>query len=130
MTTVSLFMPPKSDEAVKQGVVKLLEAARDVGLNLEPQGFAMAWLSDHTRVVLASTDGKVTGLGILVFGRRYYDEEISATVLVAAGEARAEVLKFMLDSAKVLGAVEFFYEEAPGDTIGGEATPLRRLRVN
>lgn len=129
MTTVTLFMPPKDNEATKQGVIRLLTIAQELEVPVESQGFAMAWLSDHTRMFIASEGDKATGLGILVFGRRYYDADISATILVAKGPARQELLKFMADSAKVLGAVELFYETQSGDTLGGEPTPLRRVAI-
>jgi hypothetical protein len=129
MTSISLFMPPKDDEATKQGVLRLLNIAQELQIPVEPQGFAMAWLSDHTRMFIASEGDKTTGLGVLVFGRRYYDADISATILIAKGPARQELLKFMSDSAKVLGASELFYETETGDSLGGEPTPLRRVMI-
>lgn len=129
MPKIELVLPSKKKEDVREDIVKLLEAATAVGLTLEPQAFTMAWLSDHTRVFVATEDGKTTGFAIMAFGRRYYDAEQSASVLVAEGEARNDLLKFMFDAARVLGAKMFYYESTVDDVLGGEPTPLKFVEI-
>lgn len=129
MPKIELILPSKKKEDIREDIVRLLEAATAVGLSLEPQAFAMAWTSDHTRVFVATENGKTTGFSIMAFGRRYYDAEQSASVLVAEGEARDDMLKFMLDAARVLGAKMFYYEATADDVLSGEPTSLRFLEI-
>lgn len=113
-------------EKNKANMLKLLEAAAACEVSLEPQGFAYSWASDSTRVVVATEGDKPVGFGIMSFGRRWFDETPTASVLVAGGPARRDVLQFLLDMAGVLGAQKLFYE---GDELGGEIAELRVVTV-
>ena len=124
---INIINVPRDENAIKDGAIKLLQAAEAVGLKVEPQGFASAWLSDNMRMAIATDGDKVVGLGALAFGRRYYDEEVSSTILFAKGPARAQLLQFFCDSARVLGASCVYYECEMGDTIGGNPRNVFRL---
>lgn len=124
---VNIVNVPRTDEAIEEGAIKLLKAAEAVGMKVDPHGFATAWLSDNMRMAIATDGDKVVGLGGLAYGRRYYDEEASATILFAKGPARAEMLQFLCDSARVLGASCVYYECEMGDTIGGNPRNVFRL---
>ena len=53
---VNIVNVPRTDEAIQEGAIKLLKAAEAVGLRVDPHGFATAWMSDNTRMAIA-TDG-------------------------------------------------------------------------
>lgn len=129
MPKITPVLPPKNEDGVKAALEKLLSAAKAVGVPLELDGFVRSWLSDGTRVVVAYEGDTPTGFGIMAFGRRFFDEAFTASVIVAAGKDRAAMLEFMLDMARVLGATRLFYEAEDGDTIGGEPAAMKVVEV-
>jgi hypothetical protein len=129
MPKVVPVIAPKDEAGIKAGLVNLLKAANALKIDIEPQGFAMAWLSDSTRIILATEGDQPVGMGIMAYGRRYYDSDVSASMLVAAGPARKDVLRFAFDMAKILGAHKFYYEAEPGDDLGGTQADMRMLEV-
>lgn len=129
MPKITPIMPAKSEEALKASLKKMLEAAAALDVALDPDGFARAWLADSTRVVLAYEGDKPTGFGIMAFGRRYYDGNMTASVLTAAGPDRPAVLEFLRDMCRVLGVQTLFYEAEEDDTLGGNPTNMRMVEV-
>lgn len=118
---------PSSDEAKsKENIVKLLEAAAALGVPLDPQGFAHFWVNDSARVVVAYEGDKPTGWGVMSCGRRFFDGNLTASVIQAEGPDRKAVLLFLLDMARMLGAGTLFYE---GDELGGEEANMKMLTV-
>lgn len=125
-------LPPKEEQDVKEGLVTLLKHAEAVGAALDVTGFAHAWLSDYTRVVVAISDDGVTtlGFGILVYGTQFHaPDEPTASALMAKGFARKEILAYMKDCAVMLGARTFIYEHEEGDDLGGEPSAVRQLKI-
>lgn len=129
MLKLTPILPSKNEDQLKQQLKTLLEASTALGVSLDPDGFARSWLSDSTRVVLAHEDDKPVGFAIMAFGRRYYDDAFTASVITAVGPARPQVLEFLLDMAKVLGAEVLFYEAEDGDTIGGTLANMKMVEV-
>lgn len=126
---VEIVMPGKTEESVKEGLLRLLQAASETGVPIEGESFARAWMSDNTRVFVATDEGKVKGFAIMAFGRRYYDPQPSASILLAEGEARNELLSFMFDTARVLGSKIVYFEGKSDDTIKGEPIDMRYLEI-
>lgn len=126
---IEVVLPGRTEEAVKTQLLRLLEAASAVSVTLDAESFARAWMSDNTRVFLATDEGKPVGFAIMAFGRRYYDPQPSASVLVAEGPARNELLKFMVDTAKVLGSKIMYYEGKVDDELRGESLDMRYLEI-
>lgn len=126
---VELMMPANNEEKVKNDLLRILVAAKELGVPLDGDTFSRAWFSDNTRVCLASDGGKDVGIGIMAFGRRYYDAEQTASVLIAEGPARNTILEYLLDMARVLGARHMYYEARVDDTIKGEQTQQHVIEV-
>lgn len=126
---ITPILPPKNEADVKPALDKMLLAARALKVNLNPEGFVQAWLSDNTRVVVAYDEDKPVGFAIMVCGRRYFDERFTASILMAQGPARVQLLEFLLDMARILGAEALFYEHEDGDTLGGSAANMRVVEV-
>ena len=126
MPTLKMPQPTQDAEAAKAALTKLLQAAADVGVALDPQGFAQFWVTDSARVVVAYEGEKATGLGMFTFGRRFFDGDLSASVLLAEGADRVAVLQHIRNVAEVLGATKIFYE---GDELGGETAEMRVVTV-
>jgi hypothetical protein len=130
MPRIVPILPPTSEDSVKDGLVQLLKVAKALNLNLDVNGFTHAWLSDYTRVFVATEGDTPVGMGILAYGTQYHaPEEISASILLVAGPARKELLEFMRDSALMLGAKFLLYEAEEGDTLGGELSRVTKLRI-
>jgi hypothetical protein len=130
MLKIAPILPSKNEEQLKAQLKVMLEAAATLGVALDPDGFARSWLSDSTRVVVAHEDDKPVGFAILAFGRRYYDDAFTASVITAVGSARPRLLEFLLEMSKVLGAQVLFYEAEDGDTIGGTLANMKMVEVN
>lgn len=122
------ILPSPTDEAkLKEQLNLVMEAAAACNFALDLQGFVRTWLMETARCVVSyDDDNKPTGIGFMVAGRRWFDEENSASVLFYHGPSAIEILKYLKDTAFMLGAMKFFYE---GDALGGEQADLRMLRL-
>lgn len=129
MPRIVPILPPSQEDKVKAALDTLHAAATALGLTLDLDGFVRSWLSDNTRVVVAYEGETPVGFAIMAFGRRYYDANMTASVLLAEGPARPAVLEFLVDMARMLGVQTLFYEAQDGDTIGGEQADMRAVRV-
>jgi hypothetical protein len=126
MPKIVPILPSQDEAKSKENIVKLLEAAAALGVALDPQGFAHFWVTDSARVVVAYDGDKPTGWGIMTHGRRFFDGNITASVLQAEGPDRKAVLDFLLDMARMLGASTLFYQ---GDELGGEPSDMKIVTV-
>lgn len=126
MPKVQALLPSDNAETVKTRLTQMLKAAADVGVALDPAGFAHQWLQDSTRIVLAYEGDKATGFGIFSFGRRFYDADLTASIVLAEGPDRVAVLQHIKNMAEVLGVTKIFYE---GDELGGEPAGMRVVTV-
>ena len=122
-------LPPEDFDTFRAEVVRVYGVAKHLNIELEPEGFARAFQQDNMRLFIA-TDGDehtVVGMGMMVFGAKFFDDERTATVIFCEGPARNKLLEHMRDSCVILKARQFLYEQREGDTLGGDATPLRRV---
>lgn len=129
MPKIVPVLPPKDEAGVKAALERVLNVAKHLKLTLSPEGFVAAWLSDNTRVVIAHEGEEPVGFAIMAFGRRYFDENFTASVLVAEGPARPQVLEFLRDMATMLGAERMFYEHEDGDTLEGVQADMRMVEL-
>lgn len=128
-TKITPVLPPKNKEGIEAAVKNLFEALKALSITVDPDGFVRAWLSDSTRIVLATEDGKPVGVAAMAFGRRYYDQRFTASVLFCTGPAWAQVLSHMKDMAVVLGAEMLIYEPAGDDPLGGKDAGVKFLEL-
>lgn len=126
---IELVMPGNTEESIKNGLLRLLQAASAVGVPLDGEAFARAWMSDNTRVFIATEEGKFQGFAIMAFGRRYYDAQPSSSILVAEGPARNQLLSFMVDTSRVLGSKVMYFEAKVDDELEGERLDMRRVEL-
>lgn len=126
---IAPIMPPRDKAAIEAAVTRMFKLMQELSVKTDPDGFVRSWMGDNTRVVMAEEDGVPKGIATMVFGRRFYDERFTASVLFAAGPARNEILHYMKDMAAVLGAEVFIYETEDGDTLVGEDGNVRFVRL-
>lgn len=110
---------------------EIMKAVMATESKVDGNALAQAWLGDYTRVfVSVDQEGKYNGIGIMVHGRRYYDEHDTGSVLLCRGAGRQVLLQAMADLSRVLRLHCLFYQEEPGDTLGGEAVTMRQLKLD
>lgn len=129
MPRIVPIIPPSEEDKVKAALDKLHAAATALNISLDLDGFVRSWLSDSTRVVVAYEGETPVGFAIMSFGRRYFDANMTASVLLAEGPARPALLEYLVEMARMLGAQTLFYEAQEGDTIGGDAADMRVVKV-
>jgi hypothetical protein len=130
---VSVAMPPAigsaSQDVVNAAAMDMLKAAAALDVELDVQGFLQAWMTDGVRVFIARDGDEVRGFGLMVYGRRWHDARITASVLVAKGPGREKLLEFMMDTAKVLGAEVMFFEAEAGEAPRGADAGVRVVKL-
>ena len=94
-------------------IIKMAREKYDYGL--EPEDFAMAWFMRKIRVAeLLTDDGKtVEGTVVWITGTKWYDSEITTTVLVILApddEKRKALIDYVIDISKMAGAVKLYYD--------------------
>jgi hypothetical protein len=129
MPAITPVLPSQDAERLKAQAEKLIKALQDTGAVVDFDGFARAWMSDSVRAVVAQEGDTYTGLAVMVQGRRWFDPVPSATILVLAGPARAQLLPYLRDMAAMLGAQKLYWDAQPGDPFEGEQGPGRVLAL-
>lgn len=126
MPRVVPVLPSQDEKKLQDQFKTIMEAAAAVDLPLDMHGLAKTWLADTSRLVIAYEGDTPTGIGFMVTGRRWFDDESSASVLFSQGTDSKAVLEYLRETAIIMGCVKFFYE---GDALGGELSDLRMLRL-
>jgi len=131
MHKVELISATRDEAEASKRLIRLLKATHELKISVDGQGFAESWMSDHTRVFIAtdSATGETTGMGLFVFGRRWFDADMTATVVFCMGPGRDGILQFMADTCKILGVNELFFEGDEGDTLPTTPVDMRCYKV-
>ena len=126
MPRVIPMLPSHDEKKLQEQFKIIMEAAAAVELPLDMHGLAKTWLADTSRLVIAYEGDTPTGIGFMVTGRRWFDDESSASVLFSQGTDSKAVLEYLRETAIIMGCVKLYYE---GDEMGGELSDLRMLRL-
>jgi hypothetical protein len=130
--SIKPILPTRDDAQNRVMYKRVLDTAAAVGKPLDAQEFVTVWVSDAHRTFIAEDDGTPVGFAHMAFGRRYFDADFTASLLVLGATTpavRQSMLLFVRDSAKLLGATELFFAAEDGDTLVSEPTPLRVHRI-
>lgn len=124
------FEMPKTDDSARSEQFKMImAAAAALKISLDIENFAYAWVGDTTRVALAHEGDTPVAFALMVHGRRYFDVQASASVLLCEGPARVQMLEFLKESASVLGADVLYYQQREGDVLQGENVVMVAVKV-
>lgn len=126
------FIIPNIDtqDGVRQQFEEVMQCFKDINLTVDTDGFAMTWASENTRVAVAKDEaGKCLGVAVMCFGRRWYDAESTASVIMLEGAARRELMQFLRDSCKILGVSYIYLQKEPGDEYSGEEVVMLKMKV-
>lgn len=126
------FIIPNIDtqDGVRQQFEEVMQCFKDINLTVDTDGFAMTWASENTRVAVAKDEaGKCLGVAVMCFGRRWYDAESTASVIMLEGAVRRELMQFLRDSCKILGVSYIYLQKEPGDEYSGEEVVMLKMKV-
>lgn len=131
--SIATVMPAQDEKTSQERIRRLLTAARDMGVALDPHGYTLSWMADNSRSFIGvDEDHNTVAFAHLAFGRPYHNAEFSATVMVLAAKdqaLRTQVLGYLRDVSKMLGASVMLFEGKEGDTFPSEPMPLRAHRI-
>lgn len=111
---------PRDEAGIRAAVELLSKAAKAAEFALEPEGLVRALVNDTMRLVVAVEADTAVGLAAMAYGTRWFDPDMTATIVFAEGRGRAEMLQYLRNMAEMVGARRVFYEHAEGDTLGGQ----------
>lgn len=115
-----LAVQPPADESKLAEVGKeLYDAAHTLGIQLEIQGFLMAWLNGTRVLIERDADGKIVSMALLACGQRWTHNDFKASLLAIAGNIEP-MLEFVKQICSALGATSLFYELEEPEDRGGQ----------
>ncbi len=128
---IKIVTPPLNDpDGLRANFEEIVDCARALGQVIDTDGFAMTWAADNTRVVLArGDDGQWAGMGVMCYGRRWYDDETTGSVIMLTGPARKQVMDYYLQIAPILGVSHIYLQKEPGDAWEGETVAMVKIKV-
>lgn len=107
----SVEQPPKDDTALAAKGKEIVEAAKALGLNLDTEGFLLAWLNGTRVLVERDASNEIIGFALVAIGHRWLHNDFTASVLDIRGPNREGMLAFLTTIANALGATDIFIED-------------------
>lgn len=108
---LEVISPPGDEKLLAEIGAALVNEAKDLGLNMDYEGFLMAWIGTGVRVIVArESDGSVKGILLLAIGQRWLHNDFSSSVLAINGVYKEEMLEFAVNMAKAIGATKMYVE--------------------
>lgn len=121
----SVVQPPKDEAAFAKVGQELVLAAKNLGLNLDTEGFLFSWTSGTRVVVQRDSADAIVSFALVTIGKRWVHSDFTASVLEIRGN-REPTLNFIKTISNALGATSLFIEE---ETLLEETPELRRYVV-
>lgn len=120
---------PKEEKAITEAFGRILKAVTATGVVVDPEGLGQAWMGDNTRLCIAYDGEQPKGFALMIYGRRWYDVSMTASVIICEGDARPQLMEHLKQLALVLGAESFIFDHRDGDPFDGEPTDLRVVHL-
>lgn len=125
---IEVLAPVGDDNKIAEIGAEIIKAGKALGLELDYQGFLMAWVGTGVRVFVARDDSNmIVGILLLAIGERWLHKDYSASVLAVYGQYEDELLDYGKNVAKAIGATKMYYE-LPGAAISTEGYIDRTMR--
>jgi len=105
-----VIQPPADEVALAETGKKIIAAAIELGLKPDTQGFLMAWINGTRIAVEEDSAGKIIGLALIALGKRWVQNDFTATILDLRGENQKGMLEFVHQICAVLGVTSLFYQ--------------------
>lgn len=104
-----ILNPPKGDLELIEKTREVLTAAKELGLEIDPEGFVYSWVGG-TKLVVEYDGDKIVSVAVLTIGSRWTVNDITAHVLLMAGNKEG-LLSFMKVMCQAANASSLFYQE-------------------
>ena len=104
-----VLQPPKDESLFTELGKEIYLAAKGFGLELDIEGFLLAWVNG-TRVVVerSGKENTITGLILVTVGKRWVHNDFTATVLFHHGDQA--LLEFTKQICSALGATALYVD--------------------
>lgn len=119
-----VITPPEDQDQFAQTSKRIVEAAHKLGFPLEVEGFLMSWVSG-TRVIVEEQDGEIVGLALVTMGKRWVQNDFTATILAFKGDDR--LFDFVKQIAIAMGSSSLLMQDGEG-VVEGDVTVYRVLQ--
>jgi hypothetical protein len=115
---MKIVQPPVDQDKLPEVGKWLYEGMKAVGIDLDLEGFLMAWTSGSTKMVVdTDADNKIVGAALLTIGKKWTDSRESATILDLKGD-RAKLVEYCCNIATAFNMAYLVYEakeDEPGE---------------
>lgn len=105
-----VMQPPADEVALAETGKEIIAAAIELGMNPDTQGFLLAWINGTRVAVEKDSTGKIIGLALIALGKRWVQNDFTATLLDMRGENRDGMLEFVKQICAVLGVTSLFHQ--------------------
>lgn len=104
----AVLQPPKDEAQFAELGKEIYQAAKKLGLNMDAEGFLLAWVGGTRVFVERAADGQIVGLGLVALGKRWVQSDFTASALFFSGTD--QLMDFILQICHALGATSLFKE--------------------
>lgn len=105
-----VIQPPADEKILAETGKRIISAALDLGMTPDTQGFLMAWINGTRVVIEEDGTGKIVGLALLALGKRWVQNDFTATILGIKGENFDGMLDFIKQICAVMGVTSLFHQ--------------------
>lgn len=117
MNNIKVIAPPSTDEGLHFEGKRIVDAAKNLGVALDPEGFLYSWVGG-TRVIVVENEAKeITSMALMAVGKRWTDTDAVATILRVDGPETEMLINFCATLATGLGANYLVYEIDPTEAL-------------
>lgn len=109
--------PPGTDEELAKIGTEVIDATKELGLNIDVQGFLQSWITGTRVVVHRNAQGVIDTLAIMAVGKRWIHSDVTASMLELRGAETEGLMEFCKTLAKFAGAGSMFVEQATVETL-------------
>lgn len=107
---ITIEAPPKDQEKFNALGMELIMSGKELGINLDPEGFMLAWMGGVRVLIERNDEGKIISMLLLAAGERWTHSDVKATILANEGN-QDKMFEFAKTIAIAAGAETLIYEE-------------------
>ena len=112
---IKVVQPPHKEDEIPVVGKWLYEGLRAIGIELDIQGFLVAWTAGSTKMIVETDAGnKIISGALMTVGKKWTDSRESATILVLMGN-RAKMLEYCTNLAVAFNMGYLAYEAEEGE---------------
>jgi hypothetical protein len=108
--TYHVVPPPKDEKLLAEVGKELVQAAFNLGANIQPEGFLFAWVGGTRAIVERDPAGKIITLAMMQVGKRWVENDLTGTVLILEGANQDAMVEFLKSICAAMGASHMFVQ--------------------